>query len=115
MICHKKFALSAKFFEYIFEPALSRSNSLFYGVNFHMFISNMLYLELFLKRQNAEDIFSDFAQLMREGDFEKLKVLFKGSSEDEPIFLKQITEFAILNKEAVISELSSLEGTMTGK
>lgn len=115
MICHKKFALSAKFFEYIFEPALSRSNSLFYGVNFHMFISNMLYLELFLKRQNAEDIFSDFAQLMREGNFEKLKVLFKGSSEDEPIFLKQITEFAILNKEAVISELSSLEGTMTGK
>ncbi|WP_274904192.1 DUF3800 domain-containing protein [Psychrobacter sp. DAB_AL62B] len=115
MVCHKKFALSAKFFEYIFEPALSQSNSLFYGVNFHMFISNMLYLELFLKHQNAEDIFSDFAQLMREGEFEKLKVLFKGSSEDEPIFLKQITEFAILNKEAVISELSSLEGTMTGK
>ncbi|WP_457857802.1 DUF3800 domain-containing protein [Psychrobacter pulmonis] len=115
MVCHKKFALSAKFFEYIFEPALSRSNSLFYGVNFHMFISNMLYLELFLKHQNAEDIFSDFAQLMREGELEELKVLFKGSSKDEPIFLKQITEFAILNKEAVISELSSLEGTMTGK
>lgn len=115
MICHKKFALSAKFFEYIFEPALSRSNSLFYGVNFHMFISNMLYLELFLKYQNAEDIFSDFAQLMREGELEELKVLFKGSNEDEPTFLKLITEFAILNKEAVISELSTLEGTMTGK
>lgn len=115
MICHKKFALSAKFFEYIFEPALSRSNSLFYGVNFHMFISNMLYLELFLKHQNAEDIFSDFAQLMREGKLEELKVLFKGSNEDEPTFLKLITEFAILNKEAVISELSTLEGTMTGK
>ena len=115
MICHKKFALSAKFFEYIFEPALSQSNSLFYGVNFHMFISNMLYLELFLKHQNAEDIFSDFAQLMREGELEELKVLFKGSNEDEPIFLKQITEFAILNKETVISELSTLEGTMTGK
>ncbi|WP_415195791.1 DUF3800 domain-containing protein [Psychrobacter glaciei] len=115
MVCHKKFALSAKFFEYIFEPALSQSNSLFYGVNFHMFISNMLYLELFLKHQNAEDIFSDFAQLMREGGLEELKVLFKGSNEDEPIFLKQITEFAILNKEAVISELSTLEGTMTGK
>lgn len=115
MICHKKFALSAKFFEYIFEPALSRSNSLFYGVNFHMFISNMLYLELFLKHQNAEDIFSDFSQLMREGKLEELKVLFKGSNEDEPTFLKLITEFAILNKEAVISELSTLEGTMTGK
>ena len=115
MICHKKFALSAKFFEYIFEPALSRSNSLFYGVNFHMFISNMLYLELFLKHQNAEDIFSDFAQLMRKGELEELKVLFKGSNEDEPTFLKLITEFAILNKEAVISELSTLEGTMTGK
>ena len=115
MVCHKKFALSAKFFEYIFEPALSRSNSLFYGVNFHMFISNMLYLELFLKHQNAEDIFSDFSQLMREGKLEELKVLFKGSNEDEPTFLKLITEFAILNKEAVISELSTLEGTMTGK
>ena len=116
MVCHKKFALSAKFFEYIFEPALSQANSLFYGVNFHRFISNMLYLELFLKHENAENIFSDFAQLMREGKFDKLKILFQGSNnEADPIFLNQITDFAILNQREIISELSSLEGTMTGK
>lgn len=48
-ISDKKFALACKFFEYIFEPCISDINSLFYGIGFHKFIANILYVE-FLAR-----------------------------------------------------------------
>ena len=39
----KNYALAAKFFEYIFEPALSDQNSIFYNCGFHLYISNLLF------------------------------------------------------------------------
>lgn len=115
-ISDKKYALAGKFFEYIFEPSLSEINSLFYGLNFHLFIANILYVEFIARGAGADDIFYDFESLMREMDEEKLVNLFSSSvhHENSPI-LKQIREFALLQRANISKELDSLRGGATGK
>ena len=44
MVANKEYALCGKFFEQIFEPALSDRNSLFYAIGFHRFIATLLYI-----------------------------------------------------------------------
>lgn len=115
-ISDKKYALAGKFFEYIFEPAIQSVNSIFYNINFHRFISNMLHVELTVRGAMAEEIFEDFEKLMRTGDFDGLKALFSASKNEgiSPV-LEQICDFAIHNKEAVIEELDGYAGNGAGK
>ena len=115
-VSDKKYALAGKFFEYIFEPAIQSVNSIFYNINFHRFISNMLHVELTVRGAMAEEIFEDFERLMRTGDFDGLKALFSASKNEgiSPI-LEQICDFAIHNKEAVIEELNGYAGKGAGK
>ncbi len=115
-ISDKKYALAGKFFEYIFEPSLSSISSLFYGINFHLFIANILYVEFIARGAGAEDIFNEFESLMREMDESKLAGLFSSSvhRENSPI-LTQIREFAIHQIDDIRGELDSLRGGVTGK
>lgn len=115
-ISDKKYALAGKFFEYIFEPSLSKKNSLFYGLNFHLFIANILYVEFSARGAGADDIFNDFERLMREMDEERLVNIFSSSAHNgnSPI-LKQIREFALLQRADIRKELDSLRGGITGK
>lgn len=115
-ISDKKYALAGKFFEYIFEPSIASVNSIFYNINFHRFISNMLHLELFVRGAMAEEIFEDFEKLMRTGDFEGLRALFSASKDEgiSPV-LEQICDFAIYNKESVVQELDGYAGGEPGK
>lgn len=115
-ISDKKYALAGKFFEYIFEPSLSEISSLFYGMNFHLFIANILYVEFLARGAGAEEIFAEFESLMREMDEAKLAGLFSASThhENSPIF-KQIREFAILQRPEISRELESLRGGVAGK
>ena len=115
-VSDKKYALAGKFFEYIFEPAISNANSIFYNINFHRFISNILHLEFSVRGAMAEEIFEDFENLMRTGDFEGLKFLFSESQGNgiSPV-LGKICDFAILNKESIIEELNGYIGTGAGK
>jgi hypothetical protein len=115
-VSDKKYALAGKFFEYIFEPAIQSVNSIFYNINFHRFISNMLHMEFTARGAMAEEIFEDFEKLMRTGDFDGLKALFSASKNEgiSPV-LEQICDFAIHNKEAVIEELDGYAGNGAGK
>ena len=115
-VSDKKYALAGKFFEYIFEPAISSVNSIFYNINFHRFISNILHVELSVRGAMAEEIFEDFEKLMRTGNFEGLKALFSASKDEgiSPV-LEQICDFAIHNKESVIEELNGYVGEGAGK
>jgi hypothetical protein len=115
-VSDKKYALAGKFFEYIFEPAIASVNSIFYNINFHRFISNMLHVELSVRGAMAEEIFEDFEKLMRTGDFEGLKALFSTSKNEgiSPV-LEQICDFAIHNKESVVRELDGYAGEGAGK
>lgn len=115
-ISDKKYALAGKFFEYIFEPSLSKISSLFYGINFHLFIANILYVEFMSRGAGADDIFNDFESLMREMDEGKLISLFSSSvhHENSPI-LQQIREFALHQRVDIGRELDGLRNGVTGK
>lgn len=112
----KKYALAGKFFEYIFEPAISDINSLFYQSNFHLFIANILYVEFSARGAGAEEIFKEFEGLMRNMNEDRLSNLFSSSvhHENSPI-LKQIREFAQQRKDDIGRELETLKGSSTGK
>lgn len=115
-ISDKKYALACKFHEYIFEPCFSEINSLFYGVGFHKFIANILYVEFLAQGAGAESIFAEFEELMREKDESKLSHLFASSThlENSPI-ITQIREFAQHRSDDIREELASLGDTGTGK
>lgn len=112
----KKFALAGKFFEYIFEPSVSEINSIFYEMNFHLFIANILYVEFIARGAGADEIFKEFEDLMRDMSEERLAGLFSSSvhRENSPI-LTQIREFALNRRDDIKVELNSLRGGATGK
>ncbi|WP_237173553.1 DUF3800 domain-containing protein [Paracandidimonas lactea] len=115
-VSDKKFALACKFHEYIFEPCFSDINSLFYGVGFHRFIANVLYAEFVARGAGADEIFSEFEDLMRSKDGKKLSSLFSSSvhPENSP-FITQIREFAQFRANDVRDELESIGNAGVGK
>ena len=115
-ISDKKFALACKFHEYIFEPCYSDVNSLFYGVGFHKFIANILYVELVARGAGAEELLLEFEELMRTRDEARLDNIFSSSvhPENSPI-ITQIREFAAHRAGDIREELDSLDGTGIGK
>ena len=115
-ISSKKYALACKFFEYIFEPCLAHSNSIFYGIGFHEFIANVLYLDFRCSGANAEEIFARFEDYMRRLAVDGEHSIFPTSSNDNGAgVLRQIVEFAQLNRAAITEEIEGLKGTGTGK
>jgi len=114
MVSHlKRFALACKFFEYIFEPALAEQSSLFYGSEFHLYISNLLFAMLRTRDASAETIFEEFSKFMREGSQAALERLFpqKGLVVDytsDP--LAAISVFAMINRGVIQEELGSIRG-----
>lgn len=115
-ISSKKYALACKFFEYIFEPCVANSNSIFYGVGFHEFIANVLYLDFRYSTVNAEEIFASFEDYMRRLAVDGKHSIFPTSSNDAGTgVLGQIVEFAQLNRAIITEEIEDLKGSGTGK
>ncbi|TDE18978.1 DUF3800 domain-containing protein [Vibrio owensii] len=110
VVQNKKFALAGKFFEYIFEPALAQKNVLFYELNFHKFVANYLYIEFIVKEKVAEELFLDFENFMRNkatsDDFFTIN-----TPQEATMPFQSILDFAQANRQSVIDELNSLEGT----
>lgn len=115
-ISDKKFALACKLHEYIFEPCYSGINSLFYGMGFHRFIANILYVEFNARGAGAEAIFAEFEELMRKRDETKLASIFSSSiHEDNSPIITQIREFAQARSDDIRAELESLGDVGVGK
>lgn len=115
-ISDKKYALAGKFFEYIFEPAIAEISSAFYGINFHLFIANILYSEFQNRAAGAEEIFREFETLMRDLDEDKLDSLFAPSAgTGSSTILSHIKDFALSQRHHVQGELSTLRDGSTGK
>jgi hypothetical protein len=112
----KKFNVACKFYEYIFEPALSEKSALFYQISFHRFISNILFLYFQNQEESAEKIFEDFQKIMRSLNTIESTYLFKdlNASGISPI-LEGIKTFCICNKDSINYEIDSLKSTGTGK
>jgi len=117
VIHHKKYALAAKFFEYMFEPVLAAQSSMFYEVGFHKFVSNLLYAWTLAQEQRADDILRDFARAMRGIGPVNLPV-FSGNSPgivqlQDP--LEQIATFCFVHRAIISNEIEGLGEIDLGK
>ena len=107
-IFHKKLSLAGKFFEYIFEPCVAENNSLFYRINFHRFISHILFLHFETNSQYAEEIFKEFQELMIKGNYEDLNYLFgKVQLPNICEILEAIKIFVYYNKQSILEEIKN--------
>ncbi|WP_447767397.1 DUF3800 domain-containing protein [Pseudomonas kilonensis] len=115
-VSDKKFALAAKLHEYIFEPCYSEVNSLFYGIGFHRYIANVLYMEFVSRGAGADELFTEFEKLMREGEGHNLEAIFSSSAiAEHSEIIKMIREFAQKRNQDIRSELKLLADGETGK
>ena len=116
VICHKKYALACKLFEYIFEPVIANSSSGFYAVGFHKFVANLLFAQLSKANADAEQLFVDFQKFMRGVDPLQLSELFSHNIQhDKSTPSKWVFEFALLHKESILEELTSLQSHGVGR
>jgi hypothetical protein len=107
---HKRYCLATKFFEYVFEPVLAEKNSIFYGIGFHRFISNVLFFEAFTNNQSARDTLVAFQQIARARDGKGVERLFPDHvvhSADYSSVLSDITEFVSIHRSAIQQEMAS--------
>ena len=110
VVADKIFALSGKFFEYIFEPILQDNNSLFYAIGFHKFIANLIYIMFKANTEYVEHSLTEFESLMRSQDpsaFKRmLEPLGTGLTINDPF--GSILTFAICHEKGILRELKSL-------
>ncbi len=110
----KKFALSAKFFEYIFEPVIAQKSSIFYQLNFHKYIANSIYVSYISNDKLVVDMINIFEKLMREKSSNYLDELILLSTKEEYNnsksynYIKKILSFIKIHKEVIYQEVLEL-------
>ncbi len=109
----KRYALAGKFFEYIFEPILAQKSSIFYQLNFHKYISNVLYISFVSNDSIANDMLVIFEELVRKKDFsllEKIISLLEKKHENRDIikFFTDILLFIDIHQETIYNEIKDL-------
>lgn len=108
-IHNKKFALACKFFEYIFEPVIASSSTLFYKNDFHLFIANFLYMLFSVNDLNAEQIFGKFEESIRTKQFNKLETLFNELQNNKDDFITpMIIDFIKIHHKIIKEEIENL-------
>lgn len=105
----KPYALACKFFEYIFEPAVSSFNSLLYQIDFHRFIATVLYLYFRARNRSAESVLEDFIEFAHRGDANALQRIFPAdlSADYKADFLVAAGTFALLHQDKIKKEVTS--------
>ena len=103
----KKFSLSCKFFEYIFEPLLSENNRIFYESGFHLFIAYVIYTHASSTESSAEDLLYDFENFMRSQPLREDAQLFSKNSETAQL-VDKIMEFAFIHRDKILEEFHDL-------
>lgn len=105
-IHNKKFALACKFFEYIFEPVIANSSTLFYKNDFHLFIANFLYMLFSANDLNAEQ---KFEESIRTKQFNKLEALFNELQNNKDDFITpMIIDFIKIHHKIIKKEIENL-------
>jgi len=103
----KSYALTSKLFEYIFEPALSNCNSIFYEIGFHRFISTLLFTFFRASDIDTGKFLTDFSSFARRGDKTALAAMFPQNSiltyKSNP--LHSIGLFAELHRDTIAEEI----------
>ncbi|TXN67876.1 DUF3800 domain-containing protein [Methylobacterium sp. WL6] len=115
-LCDKKYSLSCKLFEYIFEPVIQSNNLLFYNNNFHRFVSSYFYVQMIASSSDLSEISLQFQNFMRSLDPAKAPLLFGPalSAKGDPL-LEQVLRFARGYHSVISQETKSLERSGAGK
>jgi hypothetical protein len=111
LVFHDKiYALAGKFYEYTFEPLLAKKSSYFYSINFHKFISTLLYLSFLCDKKVMGIFLNDFQDLMREKESTNLCHPFHKERLNElPEEIRKVLEFCLLHREEILQEIVSLK------
>jgi hypothetical protein len=109
----KKFALSCYFFEYIFEPILASKSTIFYQLNFHKYISNVIYISFVNNDRITNKILNIFEKLMRKKELnhldEIIAILHDEQDKSETLeFFEKILLFINIHKNTIYQEIESL-------
>lgn len=109
----KKFALTAHFFEYVFEPVLAKKSSVFYQHDFHKYISNVLYMSLMADDELTNKLMMIFEKLMRKKELsyldEIISLLEEKQKDSEALeFFKKMMIFIDAHKEVIYDEIKDL-------
>jgi uncharacterized protein DUF3800 len=104
----KAYALAGKLFEYIFEPPLANQNSFFYDLEFHKFISVLLFSHFRAKDRPTEQLMQNFSTFAREGDEDALSLIIAPdrTKEYRSNPLHAISKFAMLHRGTISREIS---------
>ena len=112
---NKRYALAAKFFEYIFEPVLAQKNLLFYAMGFHKFVAMALYLPFAAGRAHGAHVFESFQHLARDPGSGKVASLYPPNeiSIDEQDPLRHMLTFALCHQDRIEAELKAIDASQS--
>ena len=111
----KAFAIAGKFFEIIFEPLLAAHNTFFYKIDFHRFISNVIYYSLKARKPLAVEAINNIQSIFSKRD--NPARLIRDHRLNPSLLLDTIFSFCQLNEEAIRSQIDDLtdRGNLTNK
>ncbi|MEZ0581369.1 DUF3800 domain-containing protein [Erwinia sp. STN24] len=110
VVNEKKYALSGKFFEYVFEPVLAAKSSIFYNLNFHRFISNMMYFSMIANDGYSNELHNRFEDFSRR-NISVDQFLQPVADSKYSDFMKDIHDFARIHIDIIQEEYNGSEGT----
>jgi hypothetical protein len=99
----KVFAIAGKFFEIIFEPILAEHSTFFYRIDFHRFITNVIYYSLKRKSPLAVEAVDNIQSIFSKRD--KPTGLIKSHKLNPQLLLDTIFYFCQLNEQVILSQM----------
>ena len=110
---NKKFALSGYFFEYIFEPVLENKSTIFYQLNFHKYIANVIYISFVNNDKITNKLLTIFETLIRKKELnyldEIIAILHDEEDKSETLkFFEEILLFINAHKDIIYQEIRTL-------
>ncbi len=99
----KKFAIAGQFFEIIFEPLISTHNSFFYEIDFHRFITNIIYYSLKLNKPLAVEAVDNIQSIFDKRD--NPTTLISNHKLDPSLILDTIFYFCRLNEKEILAQM----------
>lgn len=110
VVSDKLFSLSGKFFEYVFEPVLSRNNLFFYERGFHLHVATVVWAHLTGGDEAAARIASRFQAMLRRRGSDGPTFFDPGPAGGPVSAIGTIERFIAACRPTIESELAALEG-----
>ena len=105
----KRYALAARFYEYIFEPLLANLSTVLYTIEFHKFVASVLYWHFAVRDSGAERLLRDFEVLMRTLDPQQVDAVVEHTCEvDMTGPLGYLLVIALCQREKIKQEIELL-------